>query len=75
MSWYYTIFQSTTHNTEDCKLIDQIHDAIDLGICQTILARSSKDDDHHYEGRMEEVFTEDFFVAVTTEEDEVSSCK
>ncbi|KAH9324153.1 hypothetical protein KI387_004331, partial [Taxus chinensis] len=44
------IYTSTTHDTKDYRLLDQIHDAIDLGVCQNSLTSSSKDDDYRYEG-------------------------
>ncbi|KAH9293323.1 hypothetical protein KI387_041474 [Taxus chinensis] len=51
VSCYCKIYTSTTHDTKDCRLIDQIHEAIDHGVRQTSLASSSKGDDHHYEER------------------------
>lgn len=32
VSCYYNICRSSTHDTEDYRLIDQIHDAIDIGV-------------------------------------------
>ncbi|KAH9325868.1 hypothetical protein KI387_006046, partial [Taxus chinensis] len=46
---YSKIFTSTTHDTKDCRLIYQIHEAIDHGVCQTNITSGSKNDDHHYE--------------------------
>ncbi|KAH9324289.1 hypothetical protein KI387_004467 [Taxus chinensis] len=47
---YCKICTSTTHDTKDCRLIDHIHDAIDIGVRQTSLKTNSKHDGHHYEG-------------------------
>ncbi|KAH9330012.1 hypothetical protein KI387_002120, partial [Taxus chinensis] len=45
------IYTSTTHDTKECRLIDQIHEAIDHGVRQTSIVSVSKNDDHHYEER------------------------
>ncbi|KAH9317379.1 hypothetical protein KI387_019148, partial [Taxus chinensis] len=52
-----------------------IHEAIDHGVCQTSLASSSKNDDHHYEERTDggvrgRGFHGGFVVMVTMEEEE-----
>ncbi|KAH9291625.1 hypothetical protein KI387_043183, partial [Taxus chinensis] len=51
VSCYCNIYTSTTHDTKDCRLIDQIHEAIDHGVHQTSIASGSKNDDHRYEER------------------------
>ncbi|KAH9329725.1 hypothetical protein KI387_001833, partial [Taxus chinensis] len=49
VSCYYKNYTPTTHDTKDCRLNDQIHEAIDHNVYQTSLASNSKNDDHHYE--------------------------
>ncbi|KAH9308739.1 hypothetical protein KI387_036650, partial [Taxus chinensis] len=51
VSRYCKIFTSTTHDTKDYRLIDQIHEAIDHGVYQTNIANGSKNDDYCYEDR------------------------
>ncbi|KAH9308754.1 hypothetical protein KI387_036665, partial [Taxus chinensis] len=79
VSCYYKICTSTTHDTKDCRLIDQIHDAIDTGVCTRLVLqafprmRAIIMKGTQMEGVMEEAFAEDLEAMETMEVEEVSS--
>lgn len=49
MPCYPKIYRSTTHDTENCRLIDHIHDVIDIGVRQTSVTKNSKEQGEHHD--------------------------
>ncbi|KAH9298426.1 hypothetical protein KI387_030108, partial [Taxus chinensis] len=51
VSMYYEIVKFYNHDTIDYKLIDQIHESMEIGVCQNSVARGYKEYEcHNHEG-------------------------